>query len=759
MAHRWHFFRAGGVDQVSLRDGNDVLSLADLDHKLWVALAMPVKGVALDQKMLAQIDIDNDGRIRVEDVLLAVTWIKGAFKNPDDVLRSADEVKLAAIADPKVVAAAKRMLSDLGKATATSISIADSEAITKAFSETVLNGDGIVIPASSQDADLAKCIEDGVTCVGGVTDRSGKLGLDQAHADELFAAVDLRVAWLTRGKDPTLLPLGAATPAAAAAIEGVRAKIDDYFTRCRITAFDARGAIALAGQDSELIALSTHSLSAGDPELARLPLAKIDPAARLPLRAGTNPAWSAQLVAFVEQAVTPILGARDVLTPTDFAAITDRISAYEKYRADEPKTKVDGLAAEWLEKLARPELRAALTELIAKDAALAAEYDEISSVAKVVRLQRDFGRLLRNFVNFSDFYARQDGVFQAGTLYIDARALHLCVPVHDAAKHAALAGSSEAFLVYCEITRKGETRHIAAALTNGDADNVFVGRNGVFYDREGNDWDATVTKVIGNPISIREAFWSPYRKLVKVIEDNVAKRAAAADAAANAKLEGAGTTVANVDKLAVEPAAAPAPAPAPAAAAAPAAPPPEEKKLDLGAIAAIGLAIGGVGTLFGALLGTMFGLGKWLPLGLIALMLLISGPAMLLAWLKLRRRNLGPILDANGWAINSRAKINVSFGAAMTELAKLPKGSQRSLDDPFADKKTPWKRWVFLIVILLLGGSWYVGKLDSYLPESIRSITVLGEHAPAYKSPEEQGATHPNAPAPGPPAPPAPAPK
>ena len=41
---------------------------------------------------------------------------------------------------------------------------------------------------------------------------------------------------------------------------------------------------------------------------------------------------------------------------------------------------------------------------------------------------------------------------------------------------------------------------------------------------------------------------------------------------------------------------------------------------------------------------------------------------MLLAWLKLRRRNLGPILDANGWAINSRARINVSFGAAMTEL-------------------------------------------------------------------------------------------
>jgi len=115
-----------------------------------------------------------------------------------------------------------------------------------------------------------------------------------------------------------------------------------------------------------------------------------------------------------------------------------------------------------------------------------------------------------------------------------------------------------------------------------------------------------------------------------------------------------------------------------------------------------------------------------------------------LAWLKLRRRNLGPILDANGWAINSRARINVAFGAAMTELAKLPPGAQRSLDDPFADKRTPWRRWFVLAVIIVLAGSWYVGKLDKLLPEEARSTTVLGSHAPAFQR------------APSPPATPAP---
>ena len=113
--------------------------------------------------------------------------------------------------------------------------------------------------------------------------------------------------------------------------------------------------------------------------------------------------------------------------------------------------------------------------------------------------------------------------------------------------------------------------------------------------------------------------------------------------------------------------------------------------------------------------------------------LMISGPSMLLAWLKLRRRNLGPILDANGWAINGRARINVSFGAAMTELATIPRGSERSLYDPFADKSPPWRLYLFLIGLLITAGTWYIGRFDSYLPDSIRSTSVLGKHAPAYK--------------------------
>ena len=133
---------------------------------------------------------------------------------------------------------------------------------------------------------------------------------------------------------------------------------------------------------------------------------------------------------------------------------------------------------------------------------------------------------------------------------------------------------------------------------------------------------------------------------------------------------------------------------------------------------------------FGGLVAMLVGMGVWMPVGVGAVLLAISGPSMILAWMKLRQRNLGPILDANGWAVNTRAKVNVSFGAALTDLAALPKGATRSLDDPFADKGRPWKLYIFLIILVLTAASWYAGKFDKYLPKQVKSGEVLGKHAP-----------------------------
>jgi hypothetical protein len=212
----------------------------------------------------------------------------------------------------------------------------------------------------------------------------------------------------------------------------------------------------------------------------------------------------------------------------------------------------------------------------------------------------------------------------------------------------------------------------------------MVGRNGLFYDRKGRDWDATISKIVDNPISIRQAFWSPYKKFVRMIEEQIAKRAAAADAASSDQLAQAATTVAKADQAAPTK-------------------PAEPKKLDVGVVAALGVAVGAIGGALASLATGMLKLAPWqIPLVIVGVVLLISAPAMLIAWLKLRKRNLGPILDANGWAVNARARINVPFGGSLTQVATLPPGSHHdSFSDPFADKKSPWPKLIVFAVILV----------------------------------------------------------
>ena len=239
----------------------------------------------------------------------------------------------------------------------------------------------------------------------------------------------------------------------------------------------------------------------------------------------------------------------------------------------------------------------------------------------------------------------------------------------------------------------------------------MVGRNGVFYDRRGRDWDATITKIVDNPISIRQAFWSPYKKLVRVIEEQIAKRAAAAEAASISKLETTATALTTADKSK----------------------PPEPKKLDVGTVAALGVAVAGISGAIGGFVSTFISLKWWqMPLALAGVLLAVSAPSVIIAWLKLHQRNLGPILDASGWAVNARATINVPFGAALTSVAQLPPGAERALTDPYAEKKRPWPLYLFFGVVLALAALWYLGELDKLLPARLKSTTALGSNAPAW---------------------------
>lgn len=337
----------------------------------------------------------------------------------------------------------------------------------------------------------------------------------------------------------------------------------------------------------------------------------------------------------------------------------------------------------------------------ANAAALTAAQAQYKPLEKLLLLCRDFVTLLRNFVSFQDFYAKRGkallgrgdakdapwAIFQAGTLVIDQRACNLCLKVSDMAKHNTQAPDSGMFLIYCNCKHQasGQTMQIVAAMTVGDIRNLKVGKNALFYDRQGRDWEAEVVKIIDNPISIGQAFWSPYRKLGNWVSGLITKSAAEKEKKSFADM----TT-----KLQTAPATAP-------AAGQPAQPAPFDIAKFAGIFAAIGMAIGFIGSFFTSLALGLKGLGWWGWLVIPGLLLVISGPSMVLAWMKLRKRNLAPLLNANGWAINADAIVNVLFGNTLTDQAQYP---MVKLKDPFAKKGlSKGSKWTIAVVAIILG--------------------------------------------------------
>jgi hypothetical protein len=702
-SHSWSFSRVGGLDQVSLTTTEDLLALDRLDQKLWVALSCPVKGLELDEKTLALIDADGDGRIRVPELIAAVNWAAARLKNPATLLQGADSLPLEAVDDTTldgktILACVKKILASLGKSAAGSIFVSATADTSKLFASSPLNGDGVIPPEATTDADAQALIRDIIACLGGVADRTGAIGITAEMTETFFTELAAHVAWLEKSSVTEIAVLGAATGTACAALRTVRAKVEDYFARCRLAAFDSRALLALNRQESEYLAITAKDLKITAEEVAGFPLARIEAGRPLPLLETVNPAWAAAMATLHAAVIAPVLGAgKTSLIEAEWTALNAQFAAYETWLGGKAGSVVEKLGVDRARVLLAGKGRAALTSLLAQDKALEPEFNAISAVDRLVRYHRDLRTLLHNFINFADFYTHDRlAVFQAGTLYLDSRSCKLCIRVDDPVAHAVLAVTSKAYITYLDCHRPGgETMKLAACFTQGDSDYLFVGRNGVFYDRAGRDWDATITKIVDNPISLRQAFWSPYKKLIRMVEELVARHAAAADAAVVTKVAASGD------------AAAP---PAPVV----------PRKIDIGTVAALGVAVGAIGGALATLATGLARMAPWqLPLVLVALMLLISLPAVIIAALKLRQRTIGPLLEANGWAINGRVRINIPFGKALTERAVLPAGSRRSLVDPYADKAAANRRRLALLLLIIVAAALVTAKMLGSWPFAV----------------------------------------
>lgn len=707
----WKFQRIGGIDQVILTNAQDIAHLDELDPKLWVALSCPASGLELDDKTLFLLDNDKDDRIRIPDIIDAVNWLKARLNRLDSIIECADELPLSAINTStengqRLLATAKAILANIQKQDKQTICADDLKQSTIINNSNLFNGDGIVPPTDKIDNELKQFIQDALNVMGGVKDASGLDGINQPIALAFKQSIEDWKKWQDSVGSATS-PLGNDTAEAWQLSVDLKDKIDDYFLRTELASYAPQAQNAL-NVDEKYIVPTDNGLLA-DSALAELPLSKVAANQALNIKQGLNPVWRSKVLRLVTL-FKPFMSSDEVLTQADWQQIQTILSPYSVTITSKPalakvdvtiapKITIDKLGEKRMNEILESNIIDRFSQLAEKDSTTPAAAADIADVDKLVTYHRHLYRLLMNFVSFHDFFDMntRNAAFQTGRLFIDGRCCTLCIPVTDIAKHTTLANYSELFLLYCECTRKNlpvngtqQKRTIVAAMTEGDADFLLDGRNGVFIDSDGNDWDAKVVKIISKPISISQAIWDPYKRMGRFITEQINKWASSKDAAIVDSASKATQAV-------------------------------ETPKFDIaksmGIFAAIGLALGALGTAIATIASSLFQLEWWqLPFVFLGIFLIISGPSVILAWIKLRQRTLGPLLEASGWAINGKIKINLLLGTLLTSKAELPKNAKRSLMDPM--KKGRYKYWLAFIFAIIVGiGAvggwlWYDGYFD-----------------------------------------------
>lgn len=707
--HIWKFSRIGGVNRVNLESGEDLHHLSELDQKLWTALSCPVKGLEIDAEILTHMDSDKDGKIRVPEILEAVDWILRFIKNPNDLLERRTSMPLSAInTDTEegriMLSSAKQILQNLDKADAKGISRNETSDVAKIFANTKFNGDGIITEQSTDDENLQKSIHNIISIIGSKTDRSGMPGISEDELKTFVNQCEAYHNWVLKAETNSSKnrPFGNQTDEAYELFKKIEAKIDDYFLRCKLSEFDPASAEILNSLTSRIENINHKDISKSLEELESFPISKIDANKPLSFSQPINPSWTLVTKKFSD-IVKKMLSDENCMTESEWENIKNIFKNYENWLSEKEGEQIESIGLEAVRDFLNSNQNQQIIDLIEQDKTLEEDSNNIILVDKLVGYYCHIFTLLNNFVSFSDFYSSdRRGIFQAGTVYFDQRSCDLCIIVSDMNKHNTMAALSGICLVYFECTSKVKNKkmNIVAAFTDGDVDNLEMGRNALFYDNSGHDWDASIIKIIDNPISIKQAFWSPYRKMSKLISKQIEKFASSQDEKVNKatteSIEKTGDkTIGAVDNS-LKPT-----EPTAVAATEPAKPAPFDIAKFAGIFAAIGLAFGAIGSILASIVGGFIALTWWkMPLAFLGIILAISGPSMILAWLKLRKRNLAPVLDANGWAINAKATINIAFGRTLTSLAKLPKNAKLNINDPFRKKSSPILPILIILIII-----------------------------------------------------------
>ena len=688
------FAKAYHLDIATPADLRDVLAL---DDSFWAATSAPTAAFHEDAAFLKYIDSDGNGRMRSDEVRAALRWLLDTLADASRVGADADEVLLDAVdkasaAGPGLLVTAAYVNEQAGRKDAPDVRLADVRAAMAELRGKPLNGDGVLVPAAAgDDAALKEYVEAAIAATGGSDDISGAKGVNSAQLADFAAALKDYLAWKAQGAadNRDTMPFGADTPAVHNLFARHKDAIDRFFFIADFQRYDPAGAEKFLSSDP---AGATAAAA-----LESAPLARPLPDGALPLDGpNVNPLRRDVVAALRDGLFGRVLGreAPASVSEDDWKKVKAALAGHEAWLGAKKGAIVENLPADKLQGWADGPFDAAARKLQEEDEVVAKRVAAFSDLEKLLLFHRRLPRFLNNYVSLTEFYRpNETSLFERGRLLIDGRWFNLSIEVPDAAAHAAVAKNGGLYTMYVLVEPVGgpPSFTVVVPATAGTRGNLAVGKRGVFFDLEGHEYDAKVTSIIENPISLKEAILSPFQNIAKSVMGKIE----GLGAAAQAKIEKAGTEATDAVAEGKAPAApAPAPAPAPAGGGAAA-----------GMFMGVSVAIAALGSAFAFIAKSVAAMSAAQRLtALVVILAVVLGPIVLAGVLKLMRQDMGPIIEGCGWAVNKSMRLTRRLRRQFTVTKAYPEGAEG----------TPAKRatvtTLVLVVLLALAYGGYAWK-------------------------------------------------
>lgn len=690
------FRRIGGSSQLVIESANDFRNAYELDPAHWTLTSIPAKNLLCPAEFLDLIPQDASGRIHVKDVRNLLKWVISTVADLSDFITAAPALRLAALNDKdadgiRAKETAVLALKRIGAKSDSEITIEQINEFKTLVSNALQNGDGIIPPEPVKDAVTAECIKFAMAAVGSQKDISGADGVGAAEIDAFESMLKGFLDWTDEGiaRKKELFPYADATAGLWGSFKSVAADVDDYFESCH--------ALVYAGAHDTSSRVPTNTFDPYDSSsvedfFKKAPLAPADPACILHLNERVNPNRADALAAFFETFRKSIPGDAASISESEWTAFKAAIAPYGDWTGRKNTDKLDGLDLERLRAVAASKAFENVRAMITEDTVVSNNVTCCDLVRKVIICQTNLREFLNNFINMEALFSPEKRSFiLAGKLVMNGFNFHMCMIVHDVAAHKKIAATSNVCVMYITATTGTapavKTMNLAVAVTAGTMRRLFVGKSGVFYTPDGLIWDAVVTDLIQQPVSLKEAILMPFYRIGDIISSQAEKHFAAKTNALEADVtKGVDAKLAGGEQ------------------------PKKEGGINMPMlIMGGGVGIAALGSSFAFMAKSLQGVSIWRILAvLLGIFIIICAPFVILSLLKLFRRSLTRFLEANGCALNREMRLTLALGRIFTYVPRIPgkfslyaMNTASAADDPDA-VKSPFLNIVFKLLILIV---------------------------------------------------------